>query len=195
MTAAETPRGPLTLADASWTYQAPVDVKKIAQLHDIVKVTVKVTASMTSQGKIDRSKQGFGDLKLTSWLKFYGGNLGENGNSYGTPEIRGDVDNQLQAKGDLQTKDAMNFTISCSIVDKRPNGNLVLEGTWSIHDNEENWEYSLSGEIRPEDIKPDNSVASDTIAGLKIIRNEAGHVRDSYRRGWALEWLDKWQPF
>ena len=89
----------------------------------------------------------------------------------------------------------MNFTISCRIVDKRPNGNCVLEGTWSVHDNEENWEYALSGEIRPEDIKPDNSVISDTIADLKIVRREAGHVRDSYRRGWALEWLDKWQPF
>ena len=61
----------------------------------------------------------------------------------------------------------MNFVISCRIVDKRPNGNLVLEGTWSVSDNEENWEYSLSGEIRPEDIKPDNTVISDTIADLR----------------------------
>ena len=188
-------RGPLTLAEASWTYQSPTDIKKIAQLNDIVKVTVSVKSQMTSQGKIDRNKQGFGDLKLTSWIKFYGGNLGENGNSYGTPEIRGDVDNQLQAKGDLQTQDKLNFVISCRIVDKRPNGNCVLEGTWSVRNNEENWEYSLSGEVRPEDIKPDNSIVSDTIADLKIIKREAGHVRDSYRRGWALEWLDKWMPF
>ena len=45
----------------SWTYQTPVDVKKIAQLNDIVKVTVSVKSSMTSQGKIDRKKQGFSD--------------------------------------------------------------------------------------------------------------------------------------
>ena len=93
---------------------------------------------------------------------------------YGTPEIRGDIDNQLQAKGNLQTADKMSFAISCRIVDKRPNGNCVLEGTWSVRDNEENWEYSLSGEIRPEDIKPDNSVVSDTIADLKIITQGSG---------------------
>ena len=155
---------------------------------------------MTSQGTIDRKKLGHGDLKLTSWIKFYGGNLGENGGTngqppYGTPEIRGDIDNQLQANGNLQTADKLSFVISCRIVDKRPNGNCVLEGTWNVSNNEENWEYSLSGEVRPEDIKPDNSVVSDTIADLKIIKREAGHVRDSYRRGWALEWLDKWQPF
>ena len=191
---AATSQAGMSLAETSWTYQAPAE-PKTARLHDIVKVTVSVKSSMTSQGKIDRSKQGFGDLKLTSWLKFYGGNLGEDNAAYGTPEIRGDVNNSLQAKGDLQTQDKMSFTISCQIVDKRPNGNCVLEGTWSVSDNEEKWEYSLSGEIRPEDIKEGNTVVSDTIAGLKIIRKESGHVRDSYRRGWALEWLDKWQPF
>jgi len=199
MTSADNSGSFMTLADTSWTYQAPAE-PKVARLNDIVKVTVSVKSSMTSQGKIDRKKQGYGDLKLTSWIKFYGGNLGEYGGqsgqgSYGTPEVRGDVDNKLQAQGDLQTNDKLSFVISCRIVDKRPNGNCVLEGTWSVRDNEENWEYSLSGEVRPEDIKPDNSVISDTIADLKVIKREAGHVRDSYRRGWALEWLDKWQPF
>jgi len=192
--AAQEQRGAMTLADTSWTYQAPAEAK-LARLNDIVKVTVSVKSQMTSQGTIDRKKLGHGDLKLTSWLKFYGGNLGENGNSYGTPEIRGDIDNQLQADGNLQTADRMNFTISCRIVDKRPNGNCVLEGTWNVSDNEEHWEYSLPGEVRPQDIKPDNSVVSDTIADLKIIKKEAGHVRDAYRRGWALEWMDKWMPF
>ena len=65
---------------------------------------------------------------------------------YGTPEVRGDIDSQMQANGNLQTNDSMSFVISCRIVDKRPNGNLVLEGTWNVSNNEENWEYSLSGE-------------------------------------------------
>ena len=191
---AETTRVSMTLADASWTYQAPAE-PKVARLNDIVKVTVSVKSQMTSQGSIDRKKLGHGDLKLTSWIKFYGGNLGEDKQAYGTPEVRGDIDNQLQANGNLQTADKLSFVISCRIVDKRPNGNCVLEGTWNVSNNEEHWEYSLSGEVRPEDIKPDNSIISDTIADLKIIKREAGHVRDSYRRGWALEWLDKWQPF
>jgi flagellar L-ring protein FlgH len=191
----DAPHGPRMLSDSSWTYQSPADIVKKAQVNDIVKVTVSVKSQMTSQGKIDRSKQGFGDLKLTSWIKFYGGNLGENGNTYGTPEVRGDVNNQMQAKGDLETADQLKFVLSCHIVDKRPNGNCVLEGKGVVHNNEENWEYSISGEVRPEDIKPDNSVLSENIADFNIIKREAGHVRDSYRRGWALEWLDKWMPF
>jgi flagellar L-ring protein precursor FlgH len=190
----------MSLADSSWTYLTPVD-RKMYEVNDIVRVTVKVSSQMTSTGTIDRKKTGYSDWKLTDWIKFYPGvNLGENGGTsaqpnYGTPEVRGDLDSKLNAQGNLQTKDTMSFTVSCHIVDKRPNGNLVLEGMWSINDNEEKWEYSLAGECRPDDVKPDNSIISDTIADLKIVRREAGSVRDSYRRGWALQWLDKWQPF
>ncbi len=190
----------MSLADSSWIYQSLVD-RKTYEVNDIVRVTVKVSSQMTSTGTIDRKKTGYSDWKLTDWIKFFPGvNLGENGGTsgqpnYGTPEIRGDLDSKLNAQGNLQTKDTMSFTVSCHIVDKRPNGNLVVEGMWSINDNEEKWEYSLAGECRPEDVKPDNSIISDTIADLKIIRREAGSVRDSYRRGWVLQWLDKWQPF
>ncbi len=190
----------LSLAEASWTFQSPAD-RKTYEVNDIVKVTVSVKSQMTSSGQIDRKKTGYSDWKLTDWIKIYPGwNLGENGGTtgqpnYGTPEVRGDLDSKLQAQGNLQTKDMMSFIISCHVVDKRPNGNLVVEGTWSVSDNEEKWEYSLSGECRPDDVGKGNTVISDTIADLRIIRKEAGHVRDSYRRGWLLEWMDKWQPF
>jgi len=190
----------MTLADASWTYQTPTDRKPI-QVNDIVKVSVSVKSQMTSTGTIDRKKTGYSDWKLTDWIKIYqGGSLGTVGGSngqspYGAPEIRGDLDSQMQAHGNLQTADKLSFVISCHIVDKRPNGNLVLEGNWSVSDNDDKWEYSLSGECRAEDIKDGNTIVSDTIADLRIIKREAGDVRDSYRRGWALQWLDKWQPF
>jgi flagellar basal body L-ring protein FlgH len=190
----------LTLADTSWTYQTLVD-HKTYEINDIVKVTVSVKSQMTSTGTVDRKKTGYSDWKLTDWIKIFpGGNLGENGGTtgqpnYGTPEVRGDLDSKLQASGNLQTKDMMSFVISCHVVDKRPNGNLVLEGTWSVSDNEEKWEYSLAGECRADDIKDGNTIISDNIALLRIGRQEAGSVRDSYRRGWALQWLDKWQPF
>ena len=187
-------RTPVTLAETSWTYQAQ-DEPRTAKINDLVRVEVVVGSEMQSNGKIDRKKQGYGDLKLSKWIKFYGWNLGEDKQNYGTPEVRGEVDNKIQATGDLQTKDKLKFKLACRIVDIRPNGNCVIEGNSTVKDNEETWDYSLTGEVRAIDIKPDNSVASDVIADLKVIKREAGNVRDSYRRGWALQWLDKWQPF
>jgi flagellar L-ring protein precursor FlgH len=89
----------------------------------------------------------------------------------------------------------MKFRISCRVVDIRPNGNLVIEGRRTVHNNSEVWEQSLTGEVRPKDVLPNNTVLSENVAELRIDKREAGHVRDGYRRGWLLKWLDKWQPF
>ena len=115
--------------------------------------------------------------------------------SAGDPKIRGEVDNKLRSQANLETRESMKFKIACKVVDIRPNGILVIEGTNSIQNNDEVSDYSLTGEIRAEDVKPDNTVLSASIANLRINKREEGHVRDGYRRGWMLKWLDKYQPF
>jgi flagellar L-ring protein FlgH len=188
-------RQPLTLNDSSWTYQAPEDPRTI-KLHDLVTVMVDEKSAVISDGKMDRKKQAYGDLRLTNWIKFYNGlHLGSDNFNNGVPNIHGAVDNKMRSEADFETKDSLKFRIACNVVDIRPNGNLVIEGRRTIKNNEDTWEYSLTGEMRPDSLKPNNTVLSEDIAEMRIIKREAGHVRDGYRRGWVLEWLDKWQPF
>jgi len=187
-------RAPLTLAECSWTFQPPEE-PKVIKLQTLLTVVVSETAAMTSNGQMDRKKQAYGDLSLPNWIKFYGTHLGADKQNNGEPHIRGELDNKLQSQADLQTKDTLKFKIACRVIDIRPNGNLLLDGSRLIKNNEENWEYSLTGEIRADAILPNNTVLSESVADLKIVKRELGHVRDGYRRGWALEWLDKWQPF
>ena len=187
-------RAPLSLTSCSWTYQ-PQDEPKTVKIHDLITIVVDQKSAMISDGKIDRKKQGYGDLKLEDWIKFYSGSLGRDNQVHGEPHVRGTVDNKLRAEGNLETTDSLKFRIACSVVDIRPNGNIVLEGHSTVKNNEEVWDYALTGETRPDSILPNNTVLSENIADMKIVKRETGHVRDSYRRGWALEWLDKWQPF
>jgi flagellar L-ring protein precursor FlgH len=185
---------PLTMADSSWTYQK-VEEPRLLKLHDLITVVVSEKSSVTSNGQIDRKKKGYGDLILPDWIKFWHGGLGAQDFPNGAPHVRGEIDNKLDTQGQLQTADAVTFHIACEVVDIRPNGNLILEGHRTIKNNEEVWDYSLTGEIRVEDVKPNNTVQSESVASLRINKREEGHVRDSYRRGWLLEWLDRWQPF
>jgi flagellar L-ring protein precursor FlgH len=185
---------PLTLANNSWTAE-PMQEPKTIKINDLITVIVSLNATMTSNGKMDRQKMATGNLSLTNWIKFYKFNLGADGQPNGEPQIGGAANNQMQSKGDLQTRDSLTFHIACRVVDIRPNGNLVLEGRRTVNNNEENWDYSLTGEIRADSIQPNHTVLSDSVADLRILKRETGHVRDSYRQGWALRWLDKWEPF
>ena len=185
---------PLTLVNNSWTAEAPQEPKTI-KINDLITVIVSLNATMASNGKMNRQKMANGTLSLTNWIKFYKFNLGADGQPNGEPQIGGSANNQMQSKGDLQTTDSLTFHIACRVVDIRPNGNLVLEGRRTVNNNEENWDYSLTGEIRADAVQPNHTVLSDSVADLRILKRETGHVRDSYRQGWALRWLDKWEPF
>jgi flagellar L-ring protein precursor FlgH len=81
------------------------------------------------------------------------------------------------------------------VVDIRPNGTLVIEGHAKVTVDEEDWELSLSGIVRSEDIMPNNTVKSEKLAEKQIVRRSSGQGRDGVRRGWLQRVFDKFQPF
>ncbi len=187
-------RRPLTLQEQSWTYQ-PMEKKREIRLNDQITVIVDEKAQVISEGEIDRRKKADGKIALTDWLMFNGFGLSAAPQASGDPTMAGKVDNKYRANGELETREAMKLRIACRVVDIRPNGTLVLEGHRVIKVNEESWEVSMGGTIRADDVLPNNTVLSENIADLRVVKRESGHVRDGYRRGWLLEWLDTYQPF
>lgn len=187
-------RRPLTLQEQSWTYQ-PLEKKREIRLNDQITVIVDEKAQVISEGEIDRRKKTDGKISLTDWLKFNGFGLSVAPQVAGDPTIAGQVDNKYRANGELETREAMKLRVACRVVDIRPNATLVLEGHRVIKVNEESWEVSLGGTIRADDVLPNNTVLSENVADLRLVKRESGHVRDGYRRGWFLEWLDAYQPF
>jgi flagellar L-ring protein precursor FlgH len=187
-------RRELTLNNDGWTFQKPLAPTPI-QLRDIVTVIINQQSVVISEGEIDRKKKAHGDLILKDWIFLKGLSAFPNQMASGDPHIRGEIDNKMRAESSLETRDSIKFRLGCEVVDIRPNGNLVIEGRASIRNNEEVWDYALTGEIRPKDILPNNTIQSDSIANLRLEKRELGHVRDGYRRGWMLKWMDRHQPF
>ena len=183
-----------SLAQASWTYEAPAEPKQF-RLHDQITVMVSEKSVVESDGQIDRRKQANGKLTLEDWILLRHFSLIKDPQSTGDPKVSGSMENKYRAQADLQTRDSMTFKIACQIVDMRPNGTMVLEGRKSVYNNAESWEQCVTGVVRAEDVLPNNTVLSENVAELRIVKREAGHVRDGYRRGWLLQFLDRYQPF
>lgn len=183
-----------TLAEMSWTYRPPVPPRQI-KLHDLVVVLVDEKTQVTSEGEFDRRKRADSKWSLKNWILFDGWAFKPDPQTAGDPTISGEMEQRYRAEGELEARSSMKFRMACHVVDIRPNGTLLLEGRRSIRNNNEVWELFLSGIVRPEDIQPDNTVLSEHVGLLKIYKREAGHVRDSYRRGWFGHWLDQYQPF
>ena len=187
-------RAPLTLGDASWTMLAEEPIKEI-QLHDLITVVVLESEQMLSQGETQRRTQSRLDMQLQNWVKLDGFGLVQDSDDSSLPRVRGNINGQLQTTAEVETQSKVSFRITCRVVDLRPNGNLVIEAHKKVQVNNEIWEQSLTGIIRREDVKPDNTVLSERIYELSLSKREAGHVRDAYRRGWLLRSMDRFKPF
>jgi flagellar L-ring protein precursor FlgH len=189
-------RRPLSLGEVSWTYQSP-EPKREIHINDLITVNVNEMASVISGGKIDQQRQAEGNWTLKSWIIPSPNSFGikPDPQTAGSPNIDGTVNNTYRANADLQSKESVKFKLACHVVDIRPNGTLVLEGRRTIAVNEMNWEVSLVGSIRPEDVGPNNSVSSENIADMRLVKRETGQVRDGYKRGFITEFLDKYAPF
>jgi flagellar L-ring protein precursor FlgH len=184
----------LPLSQASWTYD-PAPEPKQFRLNDQITVVVSEKSVVTSEGQMDRRKKADGHLTLSDWISLSNFSIKKAAQSSGDPKVAGEVENKYRAQADLETRDSMTFKIAARVVDLRPNGTLVIEGNKTVHNNLESWEACIAGVIRPEDVLPNNTVLSENVAELRIVKRESGHVRDGYRRGWLLEFLDKYQPF
>lgn len=184
----------LTLENSSFTFiklEPPREIK----INDIITIIVDYKTQHISVGNLQRRKRSNMEAVLEEWIRFKNGNLVATPFGDGNPGIQAELNNQVQTQVQLNSGDTVKFSIAATVVDIRPNGNLVIEAHQRIENNEDTYEQRLSGIVRREDVLPNNTVLSEDVAELTVEKWETGHVRDGYKRGWLLRLLDRIGPF
>lgn len=186
---------PLTMRQASIIH-TEIPEARAMQKNDIIQIRVDELARMSSEGSLDRRKNAVLNGILQDWVRLNGlSKLERNEQADGDPQVQGSLQETYRAEGTVETTERLTLNMAARITDIRPNGNLVLEGHKTITVNNEQWEVAMSGICRQQDIGRDNTITSDRIIDFKLKKLEAGAARDSYRRGWAQKFYDRWAPF
>jgi len=179
----------------SW-YEVPLPPPKEVKEQDIVTIRVDLGARFSSDGEMQRRKNGLYDAILQDWVILEGlRGIKPAPQTDGNQRIQGQLNQLYRATGEMETTESIKFEIASKVAAVLPNGTLVLEAHREVRNNNEVWLHSLSGICRREDIGPGNLILSKDLADLKIVKRETGHVRDSYKRGWFMRWMDQFQPF
>ena len=109
--------------------------------------------------------------------------------------VTSEYGNQFDGSGSTARSGALTAYISARIIQVKPNGNLIIEGNREVRVNHENQIITLTGEVRPRDISPDNIVKSTYIADARISYSGSGTLNDQQRPGWLARILDNIWPF
>ena len=74
-------------------------------------------------------------------------------------------------------------TVSCTVIDVLPNGNLVIQGQRMVDVNNDSEIIQISGIIRPADINSKNTVNSHQVAQFNVSLTGKGVVNSKQTPG------------
>lgn len=95
-----------------------------------------------------------------------------------------DAKRNFKGSGNSAQSNALTGTVTVTVVDVFPNGNLLVHGEKKVELNRGEEHIRISGIVRPADISPANTVPSTRIADARITYAGSGELAESNVAGW-----------
>jgi len=170
--------------------------QRASRIGDIITVEIEIddSAELSNSSNRQRSAQtsagvgNFFGLETT---------VGQVFNSAFDPAnmVSADADSSHNGSGAINREEKIELTVAAVIVDRLPNGNLVLAGRQEVRINGELRELTVSGIIRPEDVTARNRVNHTQIAEARISYGGRGQISAVQRPNWGQRIGDAITPW
>jgi flagellar L-ring protein precursor FlgH len=92
-------------------------------------------------------------------------------------------DRAFDGAGSSSQSNSLRGDITVTVVERYPNGNLLIRGEKWVTLNQGKEFIRLSGIVRPYDIEPDNSLLSSKVADAQITYSSKGVMAAANRMG------------
>jgi flagellar L-ring protein precursor FlgH len=162
---------------------------KARSIGDVLTVAINENTDVANSDRRDMSKQSSTSAE---------GGFGYSGSaSSGSASATINADSQRDFSGDVNYSSDRQFVdrFSVTVIDVLPNGNLVIAGTRKVLVEGDEKRLTLSGIVRSEDVREDNSVRSSDISNLDITYFGSGTEQHFIKQGWLARKVNKLWPF
>lgn len=181
-------------------YQAGYDMRLFEdhaarRVGDILTVTFDENTNATKQANSKASKNS--DIKASGTAPTIFGLASEAllGHDLAT-SLDYSMDRSTEGKGDARQSNRLTGSMSVTVVDVLPNGNLRVRGEKRVTLNDGSEFIRLSGIVRPIDISVSNILPSSKVADATIMYTGDGSLADTNKPGWISRVLSSpWFPF
>jgi flagellar L-ring protein FlgH len=157
---------------------------KARQVGDLIIIQISESSSADKEAKTGASKNSSIAASVTDFLGFHT-----------HPQVQTGSASTFTGDGKTSRSGTLNAVVSARIVRILPEGNFVIKGKKQIRVNEESQYIMVSGIIRADDIRGDNSVLSANVADLKVDYYGNGILGDQQDKGFLAKAFDKLWPF
>ncbi len=181
--------------DGAWLKSLYAD-PKARNINDIVIIKVSESSTASQKAGLKTSKKSSTSMGIDKFLGIEDELKGKIFDSFDPSSmVSSSSNNSSQGEGESTRESSLSTYISARVVDKLPNGNLIIEARKEVLVNREKQIVVLRGMIRPRDLSYDNIIESTKIADVQISFTGKGPISDKTRKGWLSWLLDFIWPF
>jgi flagellar L-ring protein precursor FlgH len=150
-----------------------------------VELNEQVSASKTSSSNADRS----GSMGLAFSTS------SDRASKVGNYGLNASTDHEFAGSGGSRANNSFTGTISVTVMEVLPNGNLRVRGDKQIAINQGTEFIRFSGVVNPRTITGDNTVLSTQVSRARIEYVGEGYINEAQRMGWLHRVLLNLSPF
>lgn len=174
--------------DSAWLLHEDIRARHVG---DMLTVTLQEQTDAEQTAETGSSKSTSGSITAPTLL---GKSVTDKGVSVLDNSIASD--HSFDGKGETTQSNSLSGSVTVIVVNVLQNGHLVVQGEKWINLNQGEEYIRLRGIVRPEDINPDNTIASTRIANADIQYGGDSFLAHSNEPGWLTKFLQsKWMPF
>ncbi|MBW4961661.1 flagellar basal body L-ring protein FlgH [Sulfitobacter sp. CW3] len=167
---------------------------------DIVTVIISIDDSAQLSNSTDRQRDGGSTIGFPTFFG-YGAKIasilpGISRDDLPTGDIV-DINSQTQASGSgaINRNEQVDLKVAALVIEKLPNGTLVVAGRQEIKVNHELRELRMAGIVRPADIRNDNTISYEKIAEARVAYGGRGTISRTQQRSYGEDALDVILPY
>lgn len=160
--------------------------RRAASVGDILTVVISESTTMNKQRQNAQSSNTTASFGLGTFkIPFLG-----IGGATQTPEFDYGSQDSFSGDGSIADSSSINSNLAVMVVDRLPNGNLVIEGAKQVDMSGEIQYAIVRGIIRGDDITTSNTVDSSLIANAQVQFMSKGELEKNQTKGLIPKLLD-----
>lgn len=186
--------GSIFNANAGAKRLALFEDRRSTRVGDILTVVIDEKISASSKANTSTSRDGSFDM---------GGSVGAGGIPLFSDKLEQLMSANASAgtkldhdgEGSTSSSNAFSGTITVTVIETLPNGNLVISGEKQLAINAETEFLRFSGIVNPDDIHAGNNVSSLKVADARLEHRGAGAIARAQEPGWLSRFFQTMAPF
>lgn len=185
------PAGPATgsIFASSYAGNPLFEDRRPRNVGDILTIVISENVNASKNSATNANRTGNTTLSFNAVPRALGGLFGASQNA----DVSGA--NALKAGGGSSAANTFNGTITVTVLEVLPNGNLVVSGEKQMAINQGAEFIRFSGVVNPRTITGDNAVPSTQVADARIEYTAKGYIDEAQNMGWLQRFFLNVLPF